>query len=219
MRKLNLAAILIFVFCAGIFSQTNEILPCPKISLIGPNGFPHQGELMFYNAEVNNYSAKSDIKYIWKVSGGKILKGQDTNVIAIKLDNPVERLLVTLEIQGLPENCSKTISESAFIETPSMPILIEELSAPFSKTNNFKNSRIYEAVAEEPSAQLYVILYLKGSTTRKTAASKEREIINFLTGKNEIVRDRIVIVKAVLDTEMVQFWLVHPGVMPPVPEN
>ena len=219
MRKFNFAVILIFVFCVGIFSQTYETLPCPKVSLIGPTGIPSRGGSIFYSASVDKNSKNFNLKYIWTVAGANILAGQNTDTINITLDNFSERILVILKIEGLPNQCLKTISEGFYIDAPSRPVKIEELEIPISKTNNIKNPSIVDALQNDPSAQLYVIIYLKNKTTKKIATRREQQILKFLTEKNEIGMEKITILKGVANKEQAQFWIVPAGVKPPVPEN
>ena len=76
-----------------------------------------------------------------------------------------------------------------------------------------------DALQNDPSAQLYVIIYLKTKTLQKTALRREQEILKFLTEKNKITKQRITILKTFADKDQAQFWIVPAGATPPLPEN
>ena len=129
-------------------------------------------------------------------------------------------MTATVKVEGLPENCDNMFSESVHPGSPALPIIkIDEFEIPISKDNNVKNQSMIDALQNNPSAQLYVIIYLKNKTTQKTAIRKGQQILKFLTEKNEIARERITILKGVADKEQARFWIVPAGVTPPVPEN
>ena len=153
------------------------------------------------------------------VSGGEILEGQGTNFIKVLLENPGRGLTANVKIEGLPENCENTFSETAYFESPPSIIKVEQFALPISKDNNIKNQSMFDALQNDPSAQLYVIIYLRSKTLQKTAIRREREIIKFLTEKNEIAKKRITILKTFADKDQAQFWIVPAGATPPLPEN
>ena len=186
MREFNSTAILLFIFCICIFPQTNQTLPCPKISVTGPAYVPKPDEPITFFASVGENIKNFNVRYLWMVSGGEILEGQGTNFIKVLLENPGRGLTANVKIEGLPENCENTFSETAYFESPPSIIKVEQFALPISKDNNIKNQSMFDALQNDPSAQLYVIIYLKSKTLQKTAIRREREIIKFLTEKNEI---------------------------------
>ena len=63
----------------------------------------------------NEYLQKYSPKYKWNVSAGRIVQGQNTSSINVVSEQGAVEIKATVEIEGLPNECVKIASETAFI--------------------------------------------------------------------------------------------------------
>src|SRR6188508_2355062 len=83
---------------------------CPTVLVTGPPGLSNLGELATYTTSgVDQISYP--IEYVWSVNGGQIRDGQGTN--AVRVLRQADRLVVTVEIKGLPRDCPSSASVGA----------------------------------------------------------------------------------------------------------
>lgn len=113
MKQILILPLIIFATNLFLFAQD-----CPKIFIEG-GGEVMTGDTMFFKANIEKAAEFSNLEYVWKVSAGKISKGNGTPNIAVITDglNQIS-LTATVEIKGLPENCSNTASETGNISQP-----------------------------------------------------------------------------------------------------
>jgi hypothetical protein len=118
MKSLPLIFILIVTCIIGIAAQ-EAATPCPSIEVTGPAGITPAGDTVTFTADVKNYAATGEIKYNWSISAGEIEDGQGTSAIILRTTKEMNgsNVTATVEIDGLPEGCAKTASETAGVLT------------------------------------------------------------------------------------------------------
>jgi hypothetical protein len=86
---------------------------CPTISVVGPPGLTLPGEKMVFRAEVGAMGTK--LGYSWSIDKGTIVEGQNTPSITVQADRDLEGqiLTATVQLNGVPNSCKSTASESA----------------------------------------------------------------------------------------------------------
>lgn len=212
MRKILIASIFAFTFCAFAFGQNSN---CPTISMTGPSAVPREGEHMTFSVRVDEKTKDLNLKYVWSVSQGKIVEGQGTTAITVewKIDFAVT---ATVEIKGLPEGCQNTDSETIIYDPVPEAEFIDEFAFSDSKIDSTKFDKINTALNDDPSTQAYIIIYNDGKTSSAKIEQKEQQIRKIISEKN-ISPDRIIIVRGVEKENLIRFWLVPAGATPPTP--
>jgi hypothetical protein len=99
---------LLFTLFVGI---SHSLAQCPTITVTGPAGVTRQGDTMTFRVEVD----RSDLTFSWTVNDGTITKGQGTSSIEVTTNAPTagSNITATVEVQGLPLDCTRVASESA----------------------------------------------------------------------------------------------------------
>lgn len=86
------------VFVEGCYSV--DCLGCPDIKIQGPAKSFKSGDVITFTAKIANAFEET---YRWKVSGGRIIKGQGTPVITVKVQKSTgNRVMVELKTTACP---------------------------------------------------------------------------------------------------------------------
>jgi hypothetical protein len=124
MGKVLFIFLLIFVFCASVFTQKGERILCPYVDVADAPQGARVGELVTFRADVDTDGKEYDLKYYWHVNEEAeprrslvIVSGQGTPVIAVAQVKGSVTAIV--EIGGLPQDCLRTSSETAFVDPSS----------------------------------------------------------------------------------------------------
>ncbi len=90
------------------------IKSCPGYKIKGPEtSIDSEKPMIFFIEEKRHPMEIYSGKYEWKVSQGKIIQGQGTDMIVVDVTNlSDETVTATLEIEGLPEKCGNKFSET-----------------------------------------------------------------------------------------------------------
>lgn len=103
------------MFCLSAFAQS-ELLPCSGVVVTGPNFTLQTGEVMTFTASIFSEVKYKDLKYIWAVDKGKIIKGQNTNTIQVSTEGLSDTTITAaVEIELLNQQCESIDSETGVI--------------------------------------------------------------------------------------------------------
>ena len=105
---------------------------CPtSIRVNAPSMDVEAGKSFEFVAVVNGLPKDISVTYNWSVSAGIITSGQGTSVITVEAGNDDIICTATVEIGGLPRECSSTASATANIRrTPKRSLLSTRLPMP-----------------------------------------------------------------------------------------
>ena len=168
MKHIFSLMLMVYLLSVVAIGQVSDGL-CPKISVNGPAGVVLPGEAFKFRVTVTGLS--SEPKYKWNISSGKILSGQGTIEIQVVTDQPGASMTATVEIDGLPTNCSNIASD--FIsQCGGLPIsvLFDEYSDQVWKEERMHFPSLKAEMIRNPNAQIYVIIYSKKSKIAATNA-------------------------------------------------
>lgn len=102
--------IMIFVL-TGLVSVSAQ---CPTIKVVGPAGITNPGDDITFRVDVKVFGPK--LSYAWAIDKGTIIKGQGTPAMTLTtIGLAGDVVSATVEIDGLPQHCENTASESAGI--------------------------------------------------------------------------------------------------------
>ncbi len=220
MKRIFLSLIFIFAFCIGTFAQTNEILPCPTLSVMGPPGIPQPDEPITFTAQLSEEAQKYDLKYRWSVSSGTIVEGQGTLSLKILQKDLGETPTVTIEIKALPTNCSTIASETIPVCDCVQVIQVDEFSISASRINKAALDNFATELQKNPNAQGYIIELFDGGVSPKAVEAKNRQIYSYLT-KMRLDKSRFTILNGLAklndlaDKNLTQFFIAPAGATPP----
>lgn len=114
-------------FAHGSEPATNGLI-CPDVSVLIEPEVVRINDIINAGAVITS-SKTDDLKFIWTVSGGNIVEGQNTPVIKFKPDEKSygKTLTATLEVKGFDPSCENKASDFVVIE------LLEFLPRPIDE--------------------------------------------------------------------------------------
>ena len=222
MKSFFASTVLVLTFCVGTFAQTNEVSPCPTVSVIGPAGIPSPDEAITFTVSLSQEAEKFNLKYNWTISGGEIIEGQGTRVIKI-LEPEIftgKSFTATVEVIGLPKEC-KIVNAS---ETFAIAILhshrrVDEFSMSASQIDKARLDNLFIEIQNNPLAVAYIFERFERKTSQNVIKRKIQKITDYLMKEKRIEKDRFVISTAISDDNLTQYFIVPPGASPPKIED
>lgn len=215
MKNLAFALILFLIFCSAALAQTNETSPCPMISITGPSDVISPNEPIVFAADLGKKAENFNLKYNWTVSSSEIIEGQGTLIVKVLHKNFVESLTATVEIEGLPKECENIASMTMSIDPVRKPELFAEFSTASLKIDKAKLDGLTKKLLDEPTAMIYIIEKFKPDTSQKSIKQKVQKTKDYLIKEKRIEKDTIVILTALSDKNLSQFFIVPVGTYPP----
>ncbi len=215
MKRAFLLFLEIGIFCSFSLAQNraNNSLICPTISVLGPSSIPKPNENILYKVSVGKDFDTSKLKYNWTVSSGKIISGQGTSSIIIELGK-LDRLVVTVEIQALPQGCSNVASESMFYDPPPQAGRIDEFGRITVGYEKAKLDALAIALQTDPTASAFITKFIVRKVPKAKAYSDLQRVLRYLELRG-IEKERLNF-GIIYDTEeKTELWIVPAGAEQP----
>ena len=216
MKKIPLLFCLVLFFAGFAAAQSEKSAACPTIDVAG-GGVVEAGVPMSFTVHVEDYDL-SKLSFKWTTSVGRISNGQGTVTIGVSDYKSGENVTATVEVEGLPEGCPNTASETGACscDVPS-PSLIDEFGSVKHSEIRLRMDMLFIALGNQPNAQGYIINY----GTNKEIARREAQLRNHIGFKKYDV-SRVTFVRGGANPNgergvWTKFWIVPPGAMPPTP--
>ena len=175
---------------------------------------------MFFTVEVKGIEA-DQLSYNWNISQGKIANGQNKSTLSVatNLELAGQVITATVEIIGLPQNCSNTASAAG--ETgPSCGLLpnsqkLDEFStsSPYLKKDRLE--AFSATLSVDPFAQAYIIEQFNRETSPATIKKKIANIFSFMVKTMKISPERINISVVKDARNLTQYWIIPAGAEKP----
>ena len=214
MKSFLFISFLVLTSSVAAIAQTDKISSCPKINFTDPAGALKPDEPIPFTASLSEEAEKFNLQYNWTVLGGEIIEGQGTLSVKALQKNIGGSLTLTLEVNGLPQECKKTASETVFTDPPPQIKVIEEFSITPSQIDRARLDNLLASLKNDPSATAYIIESFAGKITRNTIERKNHKIFDYIKTKG-IDKDRIILLNADDDRNLTRFYLVPSGTNPP----
>jgi hypothetical protein len=198
----------ILFFQMAIFGQDKDV--CVEIKTVDKIGV---GENLKVTADLKVDFLTAPQKLHWKTSNGQTLTKDDfTAEFAINKEDAGKALKVSLEFEGLPDNCLKVYEKNVYVT----PIKIPE---PFDKYENSyswndEKARLMllaDELRQQKNVNCFIVIQTKSPTSKKLAQRKSR-IITYLTKEQKIPKDKITVKIEKSFYEVTMFWLISKGV-------
>jgi hypothetical protein len=219
MKKFSLLLFFAFFFAVAASAQTNQTSDCPTVDVSG-GGIIQPGESMTFTVNVEKFDL-TKLSFKWTVSGGEILEGQGTLSIKVLKKNDVENTTATVEIEGLPEGCQSTESETGSVIIDYRSILVEEYGKIIFAKERTKldiiAARLSENVYFSKYATVYFIVYLTNKQKPAEIKARQANIEKYLIETHKIPKNRINFVLSDSDAYLTKVWLVPPSADAPQP--
>ncbi len=191
MRKTILTFIFISLSCICSLAQNKENLPCPTITVIGASGLVTAGDDITFTVSIDS---SQKIEYEWTVSQGEISSGQNSFAITVSTTHDMSgsNVTATVEIKGLPENCSKTNSETAVIkEGCGLPIQIDEYGKLSFNEEKARLANLVSELKKKPDFGAVFIDYSPKNSNYKLYKERISKIKKYLIEEQNISPERL----------------------------
>ena len=184
MRKIFLSLILALISCVSFFGQ--EKADCPKIEVLEPKSRVAPGENMNFSAKVSSPESLGQIRYVWKIDRGSIVKGQGTDSIAVSTAGIEEAMITaTVEISGLPDKCKKIAVGAGLAIVGGHVYLADEFGKIREEDMEARIEFYFSLFKDRPKALGYIINYGK-----KSQVAKREKFIKKLIKKYKLEASR-----------------------------
>lgn len=189
MRKSCFSLIITTFFFASVFAQSNQTLPCPNIEVIGPASVVAPGDTATFTA---NITTENSISYVWTVSAGTIIEGQNSPVIRVATTPEMANsdATATVEIKGLPDNCIKTASETLSLVSCRLPIELDDYEKISFKEEKERLKNVAANLINQPDTSAYIRIYFP-SNQKMQQKNYSKKIKNYLTQNLKISAERL----------------------------
>lgn len=182
MRKFITTSALLCLFSISIFAQ-NVNTPCPVIEIIAPQGVTQAGETTTFSALVKNGMNTSKLEFIWAISEGTIIEGQDTPTIKLITipDRSDATITAKVTVKGLPNDCaneaSATVSIAPMIAC-GLPLDTYEKIPWQDEMARLQNLAI--ELFSEPDYEAHILLTVEKNESSRQIKNHIRKMANYL---------------------------------------
>lgn len=203
MRRQFLATISFLVFSLNAFSQIGEKTPpCPTLRITVPVA-TLPGEPLKFIAEIDGEFENSNVEYVWKTEGGKIIKGQGTKSIEAGFDKCETLIKATVEIKGLPDACPNVISETGVISHNRGELIDERLVDVYDKIKfeeeKIKIDNFFKQLEKHPGVEgviqvpfdKNVVYYIKKLDKYLTRKNYDKSLISYVISYSGSLNTRL----------------------------
>lgn len=210
-RKLLFVSIFVLAGCFVAFGQDYT---CPTMSLTSNPAIVSAGEIISYTVHLSEEAKQYKIKYVWAVDEGEIISGQGTPNVRIK--TILDSLNVTVEIQGMPQNCPNTVGEGFVIDRPHS-IVIDEFSISVTRIDKARLDYLASHLINDPNFTGYIFEYYEKKNSKRAIKQKSQRIIDYLVKVKGIKKNRIILQNISDEKNITRFFVVPPGAITPTP--
>jgi hypothetical protein len=214
MKKTVFIISIILLFQMAIFGQEKDV--CVEIKAVDKIAVD---ETLKVTGDLKVDFLTAPQKLHWKISNGKTLTTEDfVAQFAITKEDAGKILTISLEFEGLPDNCLKNYSIVIEFEPKPSPICI--IKAPFYNNATWSEEKLrlnLEAndffSRENPT--FYIVIETKSPKSKELTQRKLR-IMNYLTKEQKISKEKVVIQVIKSQKEETEYWIVPKGATPPI---
>jgi len=187
---------------------------CPTLTVVGPAGITSSGEEMMFRAELNVIGPK--VSYSWSVNAGTIVKGQGTPEITIATTrelagNSIEAIV---EVDGLPQNCERTASETAGVAALLIGCAADEWGELKPNDERGRLDMFFAELTNNPSNIGLLILRVKEGDKLDPSNSRIQFVLKHAKFR-EFDKSRIWFALVIAEEKSTQVWRIPPGAEPP----
>lgn len=151
----NLLITTIFLSAAMTANLVAQSPPkCPQVEIIAPKNAVEPSEIGVFTLDIKPVDPQWKLTYKW-TSSDEIREGQGTRQIKVLFSNPGSNLVATVEIIGLPANCTQFLTVAAPICDCVDPILLDQFTGALKSEFLSENQ---EYIKNNPNVKIHVFL-------------------------------------------------------------
>lgn len=199
-------------------SASAALAQCPSITVRGPAGITNPGDDVTFRADLNVVGPK--MNYSWSVNIGTIIKGQGTAEITIATDRSLagEVLTATVTIDGLPQNCERTSSETAGV-APIIGCLypVDEWNIMKPNDERGRLDLFFAELANNPNQVGLIVFRVKAGDKLDPSNSRIRFVLKHVKFR-EFDKSRIWFALEVAEEKSTRLYRIPPDFEPPCNE-
>ena len=184
---------------------------CLTVKVKSPEDAVAEGEAATLSADVGGALPGADLKYTWKLTDGRIVKGQNTRTIDVATKGlGGTTVIATVEVSDAGSGCAALGEGKIHVVQPEgVPEVFDEEYELELRKPRLDNLSI--ELHRVPGSKGYVV-YRQGDKGERRAAEDSR---NYLIKTRGVSADSIVLDGAQISKHDIELWLVPPGASPP----
>ena len=209
MRKYFLIPVFFFCFYQFAFPQGEGEAVCPNVSIDGPSAeWTKPGDSIIFTANVR-MNKHDGLKYHWIASEGTIVSRLGTASIEVQTESTsAGKLLVTVQIDGLPDGCSKTAFREQFIEDRiGDPAPVDQYGKSSFVQEMHHLKTLIQRLRSDPSVSAFIVKRYKYGTSPALITGRSHLIRQYLQ-RNGISKDRFMLVSGRFEKDSTSYYLI-----------
>jgi hypothetical protein len=172
-------------------ARPGDVVYCPHISIWGDQYVLKPDKPLEFTAQLANGDPKLKPAFKWEVSGGRIIRGQGSNTIAVEAEGAASgKVTVTVEVVGLSPDCSKEASHATVVGVT--PYEFDEYGDIRIGDEKARLDHLAIHLEKEPRLQAYLISYGGRQGRRNEGPLRAARAKNYLVNTRGIEGGRIV---------------------------
>ena len=198
---------------------------CPVITFDCPTDCPKADEDIIFRAKIEGGGSKIALRFDWSVFNGKIIRGQGTDALTVRIDNHCEHMTVTVNVDGLPPACTRSASCSTVTDCCWVAVArkFDEFGDINCEDEMARLDMLAVQLGNEPSAQAYIVFYggrlYHGRLARRgESEARASRIKKYLLDNRGIDAARVVMVNGgYRESWVAEVWIAPFGAQAPTP--
>lgn len=192
----------------------SETYICPKV---GVSGYYLPTEPDTLRFSVSTYDLRKTPQYTlkWKVFGGDIIGGTESDAIKVKLNNNGKRATAYAEIEGLPFPCPKVFSATE--EVKNSLLLVDNFGREPNGQIKARLDNFFTQIQNKPTLKSYIINYGSRLEGHKTLARRVALINTQFKFRGMDMSKVTFINGGYREIEATEIWLSFDDTQKPVP--
>lgn len=189
MRHLVISIVFLFLLSYATFAQEKTISTSPCVNLTANPSVLSFGEVVVITASLPNDSTAT---YRWKIKGGEIIKGQDTNTLEIRAPSSGV-LTATVEARNGETLCANSISLDVI--GCGLPREVDRYGKLSLAAEKARLDNVAASFAEETDSIMRILILAQfGVKVSKTSAtSRLARAKKYLTGQHKIDSSKVLL--------------------------
>jgi hypothetical protein len=221
MTKLFYLPLRTLLIHAGSFANISpaQVNGCPTITVEGTSDLVCPGKPVIFKAKVAGLDSSIKLAYQWTLSVGKIESGQGTDIITVSPEEIVgQSVRATVKLMGINTACESTASQETQVAICCLVRLFDQYGNISFDDEKERLDNFVIQLQHDPTAQGYIVAYGGRITFPWEAQERADRAKSYITGKYNLLDDRIVTMDGGYREDLtVELWVLPPDATPPTP--
>lgn len=219
MKSIFATLALTLAFSVSALCQNTDV--CPTIRVLAPTPIILAGEIMNFSVGFENNVEASNLKFVWTVSVGTIIEGQNTPTIKVITTSDTQGITVTakVEIQGLPEGCNnQALQVIDIVSPPVCRCTVDEYEKIPWREEMARLENFAIEILSAPEYRAFILLSVKKEENARQVRRHIRKMARFLESC-KVKKERLIFAIESSEYHTTKFYIVADGVKYPSCED